>query len=77
MGDVFGYKRMLLIGLSWYTIWSMVAGLSVYSNHVLFIVARVLGGIGPSISLPNALALLGASYPPGLKKVCQRIHHET
>ncbi|KAK8221161.1 major facilitator superfamily domain-containing protein [Phyllosticta capitalensis] len=68
MGDVFGYKRMLLIGLSWYTIWSMVAGLSVYSNHVLFIVARVLGGIGPSISLPNALALLGASYPPGLKK---------
>ncbi|KAK8167124.1 major facilitator superfamily [Phyllosticta citribraziliensis] len=68
MGDVFGYKRMLLIGFTWHAIWALIAGFSVFSGHVLFIFARVLGGIGPSISLPNALALLGATYPPGLKK---------
>ncbi|KAF4309795.1 hypothetical protein GTA08_BOTSDO01838 [Botryosphaeria dothidea] len=68
MGDVFGYKRMLLIGFLWYALWAMVAGLSAYSDHVLFIFARVLCGIGPSICLPNSLAILGATYPPGLKK---------
>ncbi|KAF1356845.1 putative major facilitator superfamily transporter [Delphinella strobiligena] len=67
-GDLFGYKKMLLIGFSWFSFWSMVAGLAVYSNHVLFIFARVLQGIGPSICLPNGLALLGATYAPGPRK---------
>lgn len=67
-GDLFGYKLMLLIGFSWFSLWSMVAGLSVYSNHVLFVFARVLQGIGPAICLPNGLAILGATYHPGPKK---------
>ncbi|EXJ85431.1 hypothetical protein A1O1_05795 [Capronia coronata CBS 617.96] len=68
LGDIFGYKRMLMVGFSWYAIWSMVAGLSVYSNHVLFVFARVLQGIGPAITLPNGVALLGSTYPPGPRK---------
>jgi len=68
LGDVFGYKKMLVIGYIWYAFWSMVAGLSVYSNYVLFIWARVLQGIGPSILLPNGLALLGVLYSPGRRK---------
>ena len=67
-GDVYGYKRMLLIGFSWFSLWSMVAGLAVYSNHVLFTFARVLQGVGPAICLPNGLAILGASYAPGPRK---------
>jgi len=57
MGDLFGYKRMLLIGFSWFSLWSIIAGLAVYSNHVLFIFARVFQGIGPAIVLPNGLAV--------------------
>ena len=68
LGDVYGYKRMLIIGFSWFSIWSMIAGLAVYSNHVLFNFARVFQGIGPAICLPNALAILGASYAPGPRK---------
>lgn len=68
LGDLFGYKRMVIIGYIWFAVWSMVAGLAVYSNHVLFVFARVFQGIGPSILLPNALALFGASYAPGLRK---------
>jgi len=49
LGDVFGYKKMLLIGFSWFSVWSMVAGLAVYSNLVLFIFARIFQGIGPAI----------------------------
>lgn len=67
-GDVFGYKLMLLIGFSWMSIWSLILGLSVYSNHVLFTFARVLQGIGPAIMLPNGLAILGATYAPGKRK---------
>ncbi|KAI0435807.1 major facilitator superfamily transporter [Xylaria telfairii] len=68
LGDIFGYKRMLLIGYGWFAVWSVVVGLSVFSNHVLIIFARVFQGIGPGICLPNALAILGAVYPPGPKK---------
>ncbi|KAB8238567.1 MFS transporter [Aspergillus alliaceus] len=67
-GDVFGYHRMFLVGYIWLAIWSLVAGLSVYSNHVLFIFARVLQGLGPAMLLPNGLAILGATYAPGKKK---------
>ncbi|KAF6809475.1 major facilitator superfamily transporter [Colletotrichum musicola] len=68
LGDAFGYKRMLLIGFSWFSLWSLVAGLSVYSNFTLAVFSRVLQGIGPAICLPNALALFGAYYPPGHRK---------
>ncbi|KEZ39001.1 hypothetical protein SAPIO_CDS10365 [Scedosporium apiospermum] len=68
LGDVFGYKRMFIMGLSWFSLWSLVAGLSVYSNYKLAVVSRVLQGIGPAICLPNALAILGITYPPGHRK---------
>lgn len=68
LGDMFGYKRMLIIGFAWFSVWSMVAGLAVYSNHVLFVFARVFSGIGPAITLPNGVALLGATYAPGHRK---------
>ncbi|KAI2634070.1 major facilitator superfamily transporter [Xylaria nigripes] len=65
LGDLFGYKRLLLIGLAWFAFWSVVVGLSTFSNYTLAVFARVLQGIGPAICLPNALALLGSFYPPG------------
>lgn len=67
-GDVFGYKRMFIIGFAWFALWTMIGGLAVYSNHVLFVFARVFQGIGPAIVLPNGLAILGATYPPGKRK---------
>ncbi|KAF2731702.1 MFS general substrate transporter [Polyplosphaeria fusca] len=67
-GDVFGYKRMLLIGYAWMGVWSAVLGFSAWSNHVLFTFARVLQGIGPAMLLPNGVAILGATYAPGRKK---------
>lgn len=68
LGDIYGYKRMLVIGYVWFALWSFVSGLSVYSNYVLFIFSRVLTGIGPAMCLPNAVALLGIMYEPGKRK---------
>ncbi|KAL4888824.1 major facilitator superfamily-domain-containing protein [Aspergillus ambiguus] len=67
-GDVFGYRPMFIIGFAWFALWSLVCGLSVYSNYVLFIFARTLQGLGPAMLLPNGLAILGATYQPGTKK---------
>jgi MFS family permease len=68
LGDLFGWKKMLVLGYVWFALWSMVAGLAWYSNHVLFIFARVLAGIGPAICMPNGLALLGGLYENGPRK---------
>lgn len=71
-GDVFGHKNMIIIGFLWFALWNIIAGCSIYCSEkggqVLFIVSRVLGGIGPAILLPNALGLLGSTYHNGRKK---------
>lgn len=68
LGDMYGHKKLYIIGLGWYAVWSMVAGLSVYSGDILFSVARGFQGIGPAIMVPNALAIVGRTYPPCDKK---------
>ncbi|KAK3682323.1 major facilitator superfamily-domain-containing protein [Podospora appendiculata] len=68
LGDLYGHKRMLVIGYLWYAVWSAIAGLAVYSNVIMFDICRALQGIGPSILLPNGLAILGSSYPDGPRK---------
>lgn len=68
LGDEFGHKKIFVVGMSWYALWTLVTGLAVYSTHVLFIIARVFQGIGPAMTLPNAIAILGQSYAPGPRK---------
>lgn len=69
LGDMFGHKLLLLIGFSWFGFWSLIAGLSVYSHAPIFFdICRALQGIGPAILLPNSLAILGRTYPPGTRK---------
>ncbi|KAM3549923.1 hypothetical protein ARSEF4850_008602 [Beauveria asiatica] len=65
LGDIFGYKTMLTVGFAWFSLWSLVSGLSVYSDFTLAVFSRVLQGIGPALCLPNALAILGSAYRPG------------
>ncbi|PWY88217.1 MFS general substrate transporter [Aspergillus heteromorphus CBS 117.55] len=68
LGDVYGHRLMFIIGFSWFGLWSILAGFSVWSNKVFFDCCRALQGIGPAMLLPNAIAILGRAYPPGLRK---------
>lgn len=68
LGDAFGYKLMLIIGFFWFAVWSVIAGVALYSGYTLFVFARVMQGIGSAICIPNALAALGAAYPHGHRK---------
>ncbi|KAH9890210.1 major facilitator superfamily MFS-1 [Xylariomycetidae sp. FL2044] len=69
MGDTLGYKRVFLTGLVWSAAWSAVVGASVFSSQDLFTVARCFQGLGAALCLPNGVALLGLTYPPGKHKV--------
>lgn len=69
LGDVLGHKRVFVFGFFFLGCWSAFAGFSAYTGlHVFFDVCRGFQGIGAALLAPNALALLGRAYPPGIKK---------
>lgn len=68
MGDMWGHRRMFVIGFLWFALWSMLAGFSVWSNRIFFDCCRALQGIGPAMLLPNGVAIFGRTYQPGLRK---------
>ncbi|ORX94271.1 MFS general substrate transporter [Basidiobolus meristosporus CBS 931.73] len=63
MGDLFGHRRIFLIGTGWFSAWSLVCGFA--RNPIFMSVARGLQGAGAGLTLPSSLALLTTSYPPG------------
>jgi MFS family permease len=69
IGDIFGHKRVFAFGYAWLGVWSCFAGFSGYTgSQIFFDVCRAMQGIGPALLMPNALALFGRAYPPGVKK---------
>ena len=64
-GDEFGNKLIFNIGMGWLALTSMMAGVSVYASYPVFILARVLQGLGPALTVPNALAIMGKNFSQG------------
>ena len=61
LGDRFGRKRMLQIGLVLFGIGSAAAGLSTSTN--MLIAARAFLGFGGAIIMPSTLSIITASFP--------------
>lgn len=68
LGDLYGHKRLVIAGFTWWSLWSLIGGLSVYSGPILLDVCRAMQGIGPALCLPNAVAILGRTYRQGVRK---------
>lgn len=69
IGDILGHKRVFVFGYFFLGSWSAFAGFGAYvEDQVFFDVCRAFQGIGAALLAPNALALLGRAYPPGIKK---------
>ena len=69
LGDILGHKLLFILGYLWFGLWSLITGLSVYSHsQVFYDVCRAMQGIGPAMLLPNALAIMGRTYPQGRRK---------
>nr|WP_083905532.1 MFS transporter [Nocardia transvalensis] len=63
LGDLFGRKRMLIIGVSLFTLASLACGLA--QNEAMLIIARAIQGAGAAVAAPSAMALVASTYAPG------------
>jgi EmrB/QacA subfamily drug resistance transporter len=63
LADLFGRKRMLLIGIAVLGTGSLVGGLAGSSS--IFVAARLGQGVGAALMLPAALSTLTTTFAPG------------
>ncbi|KAH6639609.1 major facilitator superfamily domain-containing protein [Boeremia exigua] len=66
LGAVLGHKKMFSFGCMWWTIWALGGGFS--DNLIAVCFMRGLCGIGGGLMIPNIVALLGITFPPGKKR---------
>jgi MFS family permease len=63
LGAVYGHKNILLLAGVWWVIFHLVTGFM--RNLIAFTVMRGLTGMGGAFMVPNAIALLTTTFPPG------------
>ena len=61
LGDLFGRRRLFLLGLAVFTGASLVAGLA--GNVDLLVASRAVQGLGAALVTPTTRALISATYP--------------
>jgi EmrB/QacA subfamily drug resistance transporter len=65
-GDLYGKRRMFMLGIAIFAISSLLGGLAV--NDVWLIFTRGVQGIGAAIAAPTALALIATNFPEGRER---------
>jgi EmrB/QacA subfamily drug resistance transporter len=63
LGDLYGRRRILQIGIGLFTVSSLVAGLA--PAGPVLVAARAVQGLGAALTAPNALALIATTFPAG------------
>ncbi|TYJ56292.1 hypothetical protein B9479_002982 [Cryptococcus floricola] len=63
LGDLYGPRRWWAVGLVIMSLSNIGSGFC--KSPIPFDITRALSGAGSAIALPNALAILGRTYPPG------------
>lgn len=66
LGDVFGRRRVLLVGLGLFTLASFAAGLA--TTPFLLIAARAVQGLGAALIAPSAVAVIAANFAEGKER---------
>lgn len=62
MGDVFGYKKLFMIGVSGFTIASLLCGLA-WNSEVL-VAARLIQGAMAALMVPQVMSMMQIMYKP-------------
>ncbi|UKZ79785.1 hypothetical protein TrVFT333_007547 [Trichoderma virens FT-333] len=66
LGTVFGHKKILTLGAAIWIFWTLA---TVYGTNIVGIsIMRALAGIGGGLLVPNAVALLTITFPPGRQR---------
>lgn len=66
LGDLYGRRRMLQVGMAIFTVASLLVGLA--QDTVSMIASRGLQGFGAALTAPNALALIATTFPEGKER---------
>lgn len=64
IGAVYGHKNTLFLGGAWWILWTVVNGFCT-SSIISFSIARAMSGIGAAFVMPNVVAEIGVTFPPG------------
>ncbi|MEU9118009.1 MFS transporter [Streptomyces sp. NPDC048483] len=62
LGDLYGRRRVFVIGVVWFAVASLLCGLA--PNAAVLIAARALQGVGGALLTPGSLALMQAVFHP-------------
>ncbi|HEY5303430.1 MAG TPA: MFS transporter [Acidimicrobiales bacterium] len=62
-GDVYGRRRLLMIGLAIFTAASLTGGLA--SSASMLLIARAVQGVGAALAAPSTLSLISSIYDEG------------
>ncbi len=62
MGDVFGYKKIFMVGVAGFTLASLLCGLAV--NPGMLVAARLLQGSMAALMVPQVVSLMQVMYKP-------------
>lgn len=65
-GDLYGKRRMFMVGIAIFTFSSLAGGLA--QDDIWLIVTRGLQGIGAAIAAPTALSLLATNFSEGRER---------
>ena len=63
LGDLYGRRKVFMIGLSVFAVASLLGGFA--TNEALLLGARGLQGLGAALASPAALALITTTFPAG------------
>jgi EmrB/QacA subfamily drug resistance transporter len=62
-GDLFGKRRMFMIGIAIFAVSSLLGGFA--TTDLWLIITRALQGVGGAIAAPTALSLITTNFPEG------------
>jgi EmrB/QacA subfamily drug resistance transporter len=65
LSDRYGRKKFFAVGLTGFTLASVVCGMATEFNQL--IMARIFQGISGAIMIPGSLAILNATFPPEIR----------
>src|SRR5690606_28460794 len=63
LGDTIGRKRTFIVGVTLFTIASVLCGIA--WDEATLVIARLLQGVGAAIASPTGLALVATTFPKG------------
>jgi hypothetical protein len=66
LGEIYGHKTVLTAGSLWWVVWAFAGG---YATSLLSVcLMRGLCGVGGGLMVPNIVALIGVTFPPGKRR---------